>query len=138
MPSLHLLFKGGKESCGGGGKEGAHVTRIRWYTSASPPQPHPQVLLVSGSPSVTPHWSDSHYSLFPDLVGCISLCKHSPLGLWNPKQHLYLHRKGDKNSQENSPQVLLSVFGYAKQGRDGADLECEVVSKLWGVRSGCG
>lgn len=118
MPSLHLLFKGGKESCGGG-KEGAHVTRRFGDTSLPLLLSHtPRSSGVSGSPSVTPHWSDFHYSLFPDLVGCISLCKHSPLGLWNPSSiYISIEREKDKNSQETSPQIAFVVcFWLRKTG----------------------
>lgn len=57
-----------------------------------------------------------------------------------PKAAFISPSKGRKIKIVKKPLLRFCClfFGYAKQGQDGADLECEVVSKLWGVRSGCG
>lgn len=70
------------------------------------------------------HCRDSHIQ-FPDLVGCILLCKHSPLGLWNPKQHIYLHLNGEReNSPETSPRVASVIcFWLLETGRGGVGTE---------------
>lgn len=69
---------------------------------------------------------------FPDLVGCILLCKHSPLGLWNPKQHLYLHLNGERqNSPEISPQVAcLFLVNQNGWGWGGVGTEFEAVKQI--------
>lgn len=111
-PSLHLLFKGQGEQRReeNGGRE-QYVTS-HWNGTS------PSVLLCTPQPLdslVHRQWPNSHCRgsifQFPDLVGCILLCKHSPLRLWNPKQHLYLHLNGERqNSPEISPQVAFVCF----------------------------
>lgn len=122
-PSLHLLFKGGKErSEGRGMEEGSNMSQViemgllRLSSNALPPAPKSTCFSCSLSVWPNSHCRGSIFQ-FPDLVGCILLCKHSPLGLWNPKQHLYLHLNGERqNSPEISPQVAFVCFWLLKTG----------------------
>lgn len=110
-PSLHLLFKGARRAVKGGErKEGALCHKsLKWDFSICPPcTPTPDSLVHHQGP-------DSHCRgsiiQFPDLVGCILLCKHCPLRLWNPKQHLDLHLNGERqNCPDISPQVAFVCF----------------------------
>lgn len=80
-----------------GGRE-RHVPSHENATSPSLllcPNPHVPSLLLFTISDLT-LTAEIPIIQFPDLVGCILLCKHSPLGLWNPKQHLYLHLNGGR------------------------------------------
>lgn len=100
-----------REVMGGETRKGATFTSHSNGTFLLPPPlPHPQdpSLLLFTISDLT-HCRGSIIQ-FPDLVGCILLCKHSPLGLWNPKQHLYFHLNGERPySPEISPQVAFVV-----------------------------
>lgn len=107
-----------REGKGGDCRKGATCHQsLKWALRLSPSAPL-QSPHRSCSPSVTNSHCRGSVTQFPDLVGCILLCKHSPLGLWNPKQHLHLHLSGERqNSPEISPQVVSVVcFWFSKQG----------------------
>lgn len=78
-PSLHLLFKVGKEKSEGRRlEEGSNTSPVIEVGSPSLLLCTPLVPHRSCSPSVTNSHCRGSALQFPDLVGCILLCKHSP------------------------------------------------------------